>query len=97
MTQQLTFEGLRRRDAGIASLERHPWLYRARQEAELLGRVMGTITSDDVQRAMADDPPPHLNCWGALFHDKRFRWTGSYVKSQRREAHARDIKVWRLA
>ncbi len=95
---QLSFPtGEELRDAGIASLERHPWLERARLAAVRLCELQGWATSDDVQKWMADDPAPHVNCWGALFHDKRFAWTGEYVKSKRPEAHARIIRVWRLA
>ena len=96
--EQLTLdEGLRLRDEGIASLERHPWLERARLEAVRLCLHLGEITSDHVQAAMLDDPAPHVNAWGALFHDRRFRSTDRTVKTTRRQGHYRDIKVWRLA
>ncbi|KKK61302.1 hypothetical protein LCGC14_3015700 [marine sediment metagenome] len=98
MTQQLTLdEGLRLRDAGIASLERHPWLERARRAAVRLCELQEWVTSDDVQDAMRDDPAPHVNAWGALFHDRRFQSTGRTIKTKRRQGHYRDIKVWRLA
>ena len=98
MTQQLTLdEGLRLRDAGIASLERrHRWIDDARDAAEAVCRLLGWVTSDEVHAEM-DDPPPHPNCWGAVFHSKRFVATGQWHKSQRPQAHARWIQVWRLA
>jgi hypothetical protein len=42
-------------------------------------------------------PPPHDNCYGTIFHDKRFVATGERVRSTRPEAHGRWIEVWRLA
>lgn len=87
--------GLELKEQGIASLERHPWLAMARKMAVWICRRDGKVTSDDLHRIMAK--PPHPNCFGAIFHDKRFTWTGEYVKSKRREAHAREIRVWRLA
>ena len=90
MTQQLALD---LRDAGIASLERHPWLARARAKAlEIALHQHGMVTSDDVQAQM--DPPPHENCWGALFKDKRFRSTGTHVQSRRPPAHGRWIQIW---
>ena len=96
--EQLTLdEGLRLRDAGIASLERHPWLYRAREVAYRLCQERGEVTSDDVQAAMVDDPAPHPNCFGALFHDRRFRATDRTVVTTRPQGHYRRVVVWRLA
>ena len=90
-------EGLRRRDEGVASLERHPWLERARLAAVRICELQGWVTSDDVQEWMKDDPAPHVNCVGAIWHDKRFRLTGETVKTTRPAGHYREIKVWRLA
>ena len=87
--------GLELKEQGQNSLERHPWLERAREWAEWYCRTYGTCTSDDVHFVM--DDPPHPNCWGAIFHDKRFRATGERVRSTRPEAHGRWIEVWRLA
>ena len=87
--------GLELKEQGIASLERHRWVDDARVAAVALAAHFGTVTSDLLHDVMGT--PPHPNCWGAIFHDKRFRGTGQYVKSKRPEAHARVIKVWRLA
>ena len=84
------------RDAGIASVSRYSWVDSARGVAEAICRVRGTVTTDDIHHVMNAEPAPHPNAWGALFHDKRFAWTGEYVKSKRPEAHARMIRVWRL-
>ncbi len=100
MTQQLTLDDLvptgeELRDGGIRSLERHPWIAKARNLAEFICRSRGTVTTDDLHPVLP--PAPHPNCFGAIWSGKRFAWTGQYIKSARREAHYRDIKVWRLA
>ena len=86
--------GLELRDAGIASLERHAWLHRARDLALEIALHNGTVTSDDVQARI--DPPPHENCVGALFKDKRLRSTGKWIQSRRPSAHGRFIQVWEI-
>ena len=95
-TAQLPLTGLELKQQGIASVSRHPWVRRARGVAEYICRQRGVATSDDVHVVMGDEPP-HPNAYGAIFHDKRFRWTGRYVKSTRREAHGREIRIWRLS
>lgn len=95
MISQATLLGFRLRDEGIAKLERHAWLARARTEAQLHCWAWDTVTSDDVHRLMPE--PPHPNCWGALFKDKRFRSTGTHIQSKRKEAHARWVQIWELA
>ena len=92
---QLALTGLELRDAGIASLERHGWVDDARTAAVGLCRYYGYVTSDSVHRVMGT--PPHDNCYGAIFKDKRFVATGERVRSTRPEAHGRWIEVWRLA
>lgn len=95
MTTQPPLTGLALRDAGIESLERHPWLNMARTAARLICFQAGRVTTDDLHHVMG--PPPHDNCYGAIFHDKRFVATGERVRSTRPEAHGREIRVWRLA
>ncbi len=94
---QLPLTGLELKEQGIASLERHSWVDMARAWAERYcrGGGMHTVTSDDIHHVMGT--PPHDNCYGAIFKDKRFVWTGEWVQSKRPEAHARMIRVWRLA
>ncbi len=94
MTPQLALTGLELRDKGIESLERHGWVGDARVAAVALAAHFGWVTSDKLHDVMGT--PPHNNCYGAIFKDKRFQWTGEYVKSTRPEAHARIIRVWRL-
>ncbi len=93
--RQLSLTGLERKEQGQQSLERHPWLHRARNEAVWICRERGKCTSDDVHFVMED--PPHRNCWGTIFHDKRFKSTGERVRSTRPQAHGRWLMVWRLA
>ncbi len=95
---QLALTGLELKEQGIASVSQHSvdWLELARLAAEALCHLLGRVDSD-ILHAEMDEPAPHPNAWGAVFHDKRFAWTGEYVKSKRPEAHARIIRVWRLA
>ncbi len=92
--RQLPLTGLELKEQGIASLERHPWVDDARLAAEAHCRYFGYITSDDLHRVMG--PPPHDNCYGAIFADKRFVATGERVRSTRPKAHGRWIEIWRL-
>lgn len=91
---QLPLTGLERKEQGQQAMERHSWVHIARVAAERFCLVKGRVCSDDLHDVMPE--PPHPNCFGAIFHDKRFTWDGWYVKSKRPEAHYRDIKVWRL-
>jgi len=93
--RQLPLTGLELKAQGIASVSRHRWVDDARIAAVGFCRVYGEVSSDDLHDVM--DIPPHDNCYGAIFKDKRFRWTGEYVKSNRPEAHGREIRVWTLA
>jgi hypothetical protein len=94
-TAQLPLTGLELKERGQQSLERHRWVDDARIVAEAMCHLMGWTTSDTLHAEM-DEPPPHPNCWGAIFRDKRFVWAGTYNRSRRPEAHARMIRVWRL-
>ena len=93
---QLPLTGLELKAQGIASVSGR-WVDEARRVAEAICRVRGTVTTDAVHHVMNAEPPPHVNAYGAIFADKRFAWTGQYVKSNRPEAHARIIRVWRLS
>ncbi len=92
MSHQL---GLALRDEGIAKLERHEWMEEARLAAEAMCHIVGYVTSDILHCEL--DEPPHVNCWGAVFHDKRFRWDGTWVQTKRPSGHARWIRRWVLA
>ena len=91
---QLPLTGLELKERGIASVSRHRWVDNARVAAVALAQHFGWVTSDRLHDVMG--PPPHPSCYGAIFHDKRFRRTGQYVKSKRPSAHGREIRIWRL-
>lgn len=104
---QLPLTGLELKEKGIESLERHRWVDEARLAAEMImcedieandsffyPRTESGLTSDDLHDVM--DAPLHENCWGAVFHDKRFKAMGR-KRSTRPEAHGRWIEIWRLA
>ena len=93
-TAQHPLTGLELKEQGIASLERHVWVDNARVAAVALAQHFGWVTSDRLHDVMGT--PPHENCYGAIFKDRRFRSTGERVRSTRPEAHGRWIEVWRL-
>ena len=88
--------GRRLRDAGHASLERHPWVDAARRLAAEIAHDKGSVTSDDVQSRIELPPGVHVNAWGAVFRRPWFERTGQMRQSERPSAHARWIHVWRL-
>ena len=87
-------QGLELKEQGIARVSRHEWVNEARRRAEKQCVWAGQVTSDYLHDVMG--PPPHPNCYGAIFHDKRFMATGETVKTKRPAGHYREIKVWRL-
>ncbi len=93
---QLALTGLELKEQGIASVSRHRWVDRARGAAGLICYRFGRCTTDSIHDVMKLTPPPHDNCYGAIFKDKRFVATGERVRSTRPEAHGREIRVWRL-
>ena len=93
--RQSPLTGLELKEQGQRSLERHRWVEEARKLAEWYCIKRGYVTTDNLHRVMG--PPPHPNCYGAIFHDKRFRATGERVRSKRPSAHGRWIQIWRLA
>ncbi|KKL80658.1 hypothetical protein LCGC14_2002530 [marine sediment metagenome] len=91
---QLPLTGLELKERGIASVSRNRWVDNARVAAVALAQHFGWVTSDRLHDVMG--PPPHDNCYGAIFKDQRFVATGERVRSTRPEAHGRWIEVWRL-
>jgi hypothetical protein len=89
--------GRTRRDAGLASLERHSgFLARARMLARLICLERGTVTTDDLQARLTRPLEAHVNIWGAILRSSQFVPTGEFVHTRRPEGHARRIQVWRL-
>ena len=103
MTWQLALhEGLRCKDAGLDSLERHDgfldgFLTQARALARLICQECGTVTIDDLRDVISRPTYIHCNVWGAILRAPRFVPTGEFVATRRPEGHARRIQVWRLA
>ena len=64
------------------------------------GNAHGTVNADDVAAELVRRGlSVHAlgNAAGSLFRDKRFAWTGRFVKSARIHAHSNLIREWRLA
>jgi len=93
--------GLRDKKKGMnqAALPKSEVLELCRDEAERICRRQGTVTSDDVRRALNLAPvgTNQQNWIGSIFKDKRFVSTGEMVKSTIRRNHGRLLTVWRLA
>lgn len=93
--------GRRLRDAGITRVTANnsAWVMWARELAKAHAREYSTVTADDIHQFIADgllDPMPHKNVGGAVFKDKAFRFTGTYVHSTRAGRHAGLIRTWGL-
>lgn len=92
--------GSARRDRGVAKVTAHnrDWVERAKLAAVKLGREpAGVITADMVRHAMGADLPKHPNAFGAVFRDRRFRWSGSVIKSIEPSRHRGIQRIWTLA
>jgi hypothetical protein len=85
--EQLKLEGIER-----AAAVRQRELQQARDYAEYIAKVSGHVTADDVARVFDLGPAA-----GALFRDRRFKWTGEWVQSSRPRNHTRLLRVWKLA
>jgi len=92
---QLALTGLELKEQGIARVSRYSWVDEARRVAWVRCYRSGNCTSDDVHYVMP--PPPHDNCYGAIFKDKRFVATDRTVPTTRPQGHCRRVVVWRLA
>ena len=73
----------------------------SREVAEQIATEKGTVTCEDVRAALTLMPQHHRrdsqNWMGSMFKDRRFVWTGKYVKCRIPCNHANNIKVGRLA
>jgi len=64
-----------------------------------LSRDDRTATADDAANwLVANHYSPHAlkNAAGSLFKEKKWEFTGRWIKSQRPWAHCNDIRIWRL-
>ncbi len=87
----------RARERGLDAVEASniTWVQRMRREGVRLSNLHGSVTTDDLQAYAARnrDNPVHQNAWGSVFRGKG--WTViDRVRSRRKSAHAREIKVW---
>lgn len=91
------------RDAGTTRVLRNSgeWADRALEQLHDLARTFPYLTADDLRTRMAalGDEPHHHNAYGAAFRRAVARgWleaTDATCKSQRDDAHARRLVVWR--
>lgn len=94
-------ESDRRREQGmqLAADHRRELLVIARTIAvEIAGaREDRTCTADDVARELERRGLEQLgNAAGSLFTGKGWRWTGEFVKSERKNAHRNLLRKWLL-
>ena len=95
---------IEQRDLGMARAaaagDNRKMLALSRDVAEEIARLNGVVTSDDVRYRLNLAPSnkrDSQNWMGSMFKDRRFVWTGKYVKCRIPCNHANNIKVWRLA
>lgn len=97
-------EGRRRRDVGTARVLENSgdWKDQAAEVVRFVASSLPSFISDDVRAhaALRGVPePPNANAWGAAIRSAERRgwvvWTGQVAQSNRPEAHARLVKVWR--
>ena len=95
--QRNLFEGLKRRDRGmaLAAGAHAEALEYARESAYLFAIAHGEVTVDDV--VVTDEMSAALgNAAGSIFKEKHWKCVG-FRKSARPTAHARIVRVWKLA
>jgi len=89
--QRLKAEGM-----DLAAANNTTPLAMARAAAKQIAQATdGTCDADRVGAAMEILGIPTGNWMGSLFKGKRWEFTGQRIKSIRKSAHAREIKVWR--
>jgi len=72
------------------------FLAQARSLAITIAQRHGRVTIDDVRARLPLPAGVHPSVFGAVFKGKLFEPIG-YVASQRKAAHARTIRIYRLA
>ena len=92
-------EGLKRKEEGMAqaALNATNWHHRATLVLSALP-IGARFDSDGLRETMGDDNPPSNNSWGAClggFHRVGKAEVVDFKLSQRPEAHARRILVYR--
>jgi hypothetical protein len=92
-------EGRQARDEGIenAAYQRSEWLALARAAAIGIARRTGTVTVNDLRKAIP--PPPkgtHHNVWGGVFRTRALKPIG-HTQVTHLSGHARWVQVHALA
>lgn len=92
--------GLMLKAAGLAAVEAHAgdWLGMMRAEAVRVLTRQPTVSVVELREFAAKNglEPPHKNCWGGIWQDRRFVWTGEWVTNPIPSAHARLVRTYRL-
>ena len=87
-------EGIERVSTGTSA----DWVKVAIETIRTKFHIGQSVTSERLRAAMGDLEPPHHNAMGAaLNHAARaglIQKTGLWVKSQRPEAHGRELRQW---
>ncbi len=105
MTQMSIFDlpmGIELANKGIALAadNKGELVTRGRNIALRIAATRGEVTADDVQYELAKEGVSVKalgNAAGAIFRDRRFRFTGRMAKSTRIHAHGNLLRVWELA
>jgi hypothetical protein len=91
------------RDEGVARVESNnaDWSARALRQLRHLAEHLAYFSADDLRIRMSnlDDHPAHHNAYGAVFrramHAGWIEATDATCRSERPDAHARRLQVWR--
>ncbi len=105
MTQMSIFDlptGIELANKGIALAadNKGELVTRGRNIALRIAATRGEVTADDVQYELAKEGVSVKtvgNAAGAIFCDRRFKFTGRMAKSTRIHAHGNLLRVWELA
>ncbi len=105
MTQMSIFDlptGIELANKGIALAadNKGELVTRGREIALRIAATRGEVTADDVQYELAKEGVSVKalgNAAGAIFRDRRFKFTGRMAKSTRIHAHGNQLRVWELA
>lgn len=91
-------ESLKQRGMDLAADNCPSPLQLARDIAEEICLTVGVVSADGVGRLMKkrhgiDTLGPAA---GSIFKEKRWKWTGQWIKSKRVSNHSRMLRVWTM-
>lgn len=89
------------KELGIQQAAEHKrsLLEHARGHALRIAKERGTVTADDVAKALHDEGISIFalgSAAGALFKGGQFEFTGEFIKSERVHSHGNLLRRWRL-